>query len=38
MIIIKDFKKDIKKTSIKEIEDNIGKQVEVLKVETQKIL
>ena len=37
MVIIEDFMKDIHK-STKEIQEIIGKQVEVLKEETQKYL
>jgi|AATB01.1.fsa_nt_gi hypothetical protein len=37
MMMIEDFKKDIS-NSLKEIQENIGKQVEALKVETQKSL
>jgi hypothetical protein len=37
MMMIEDFKKDIN-NSIKEIEENTGKQVEALKEETQKSL
>ena len=36
-MLIEDFKKDIN-NSLKEIQDNTGKQVEVLKEETQKSL
>jgi hypothetical protein len=36
-MIIEDFKKDIN-NSLKEIQENIGKQVEALKEETQKSL
>ena len=37
MMMMEDFKKDIN-NSLKEIQDNTGKQVEVLKEETQKSL
>ena len=37
MMIIEDIKKDIK-NSLKEIQENTGKQVEALKEETQKFL
>jgi predicted nucleic acid-binding Zn-ribbon protein len=37
MMMIEDFKKDIN-NSLKEIQENIGKQVEALKEETQKSL
>jgi hypothetical protein len=37
MMIIEDFKKDIN-TSLKEMQENTGKQVDVLKEETQKSL
>jgi hypothetical protein len=37
MVIIEDFKKDIN-SSLKEIQENTGKQVEVCKEETQKSL
>jgi hypothetical protein len=37
MMVIEDFKKDIN-NSLKEILDNTGKQVEILKEETQKSL
>jgi len=37
MIMIEDFKKD-KNNSLKEMEENTGKQVEALKEETQKSL
>ena len=37
MTMIEDFKKDIN-NSIKEIQENTGKQVEALKEETQKSL
>jgi hypothetical protein len=37
MMMIEDFKKDIN-NSLKEIQDNTGKQVEALKEETQKSL
>jgi len=37
MKMIEDFKKDIN-NSLKEIQDNTGKQVEALKEETQKSL
>ena len=37
MIIIEDFKKNIN-NSLKEIQENIGKEVETLKKETQKSL
>jgi gas vesicle protein len=36
MMLVKDFKKGIK-NSLKEIQENTAKQVEVLKEETQKI-
>jgi hypothetical protein len=36
-MIIEDFKKDIN-TSLKEMQENTGKQVDVLKEETQKSL
>ena len=36
MIMIEDFKKNINK-SLKEIQENTGKQLEVLKEEIQKI-
>jgi hypothetical protein len=35
MMMIEDFKKEIN-NSLKEIKENTGKQVEALKVETQK--
>ena len=37
MMVIEDFKKDIN-NSLKEIQENTGKQVEALKEETQKSL
>ena len=37
MVLIEDFKKDIN-NSLKEIQENTGKQVEALKEETQKSL
>jgi hypothetical protein len=37
MMMIEDFKKDIN-YSLKEIQENIGKQLEALKEETQKSL
>ena len=37
MMMIEDFKKDIN-NSLKEIQENIGKQVKALKEETQKSL
>ena len=37
MMIIEDFKKDIN-NSVKEVQENTGKQVEALKEETQKSL
>jgi hypothetical protein len=37
MMMIEDFKKDIT-NSLKEIQENTGKQVEALKEETQKFL
>jgi hypothetical protein len=37
MMVIEDFKKDIN-NSLKEIQENIGKQLEALKEETQKSL
>jgi hypothetical protein len=37
MMMIEDFKKNIN-NSLKEIQDNTGKQVKVTKVETQKSL
>ena len=37
MILIEDFKKDIN-NSLKEIQENTGKQLEALKGETQKSL
>jgi hypothetical protein len=37
MMMIEDFKKDIN-NSLKEIQENIGKQLEALKEETQKFL
>jgi hypothetical protein len=37
MMLVEDFKKDIKNTP-KEIQENTAKQVEVLKEETQKSL
>jgi hypothetical protein len=36
IIMVEDFKKDIN-NSLKEIQENIGKQLEALKEETQKI-
>jgi hypothetical protein len=36
MMLIEDFKKDIN-NSLKEIQENTGKQVEALKEETQKV-
>ena len=37
MVMIEDFNKDIN-TALKEIQENTGKQLEALKVETQKSL
>ena len=37
MMMIEDFKKDIN-NSVKEVQENTGKQVEALKEETQKTL
>jgi hypothetical protein len=37
MMMIEDFKKDIN-NSLKKIQENTGKQIEVLKEETQKFL
>ena len=37
MMLIEDFKKDLN-NSLKEIQENMGQQVEALKVETQKSL
>ena len=37
MMLIEDFKKDIN-NSLKEIQENTGKQLEALKEETQKFL
>jgi hypothetical protein len=36
MMLIEDIKKDIN-NSLKEIQENTGKQIEALKMETQKI-
>jgi hypothetical protein len=37
MTLIEDFKKDIN-NSLKEIQENTGKQLEIIKEETQKFL
>jgi hypothetical protein len=37
MMLIEDFKKDIN-NSLKELEENTGKQIETIKEETQKSL
>jgi hypothetical protein len=37
MMMIEDFKKDIN-NSLKEIQENTGKQLEIIKEETQKFL